>query len=146
MTPLTIENAKTLEPGEVYRVGYNCMNCGEMFFCFDRIDKCPDALADLKRIEHEYEHNPQEHHSPTMLATIRHNLNCDRLFGYWGFTMDELMDCTAAGDDHYRAYVYDGKFCSGSGAEPLWILEDGEKCEDIREDDVDYGDDEEEEW
>ena len=33
-----------------------------------------------------------------------------------------------------------------SGAEPLWILAEGETCEDIREDDVDYGDDEEDGW
>ena len=74
---------------------------------------------------------------------MRKNLACGRLFGHWGFTMDELMDCIASDDNHYRAYAFDGKYCSGSGAEPLWILDDGETCEDIRESDVDYGDDEE---
>lgn len=144
MISLTVENARELlEPGEVYRLGYNCMNCGELFFCFDRIDQCPEAIAKLERIEDEYKNNPKKHHSPGLLATMRKNLSGGRLFGYWGFTMDELMDCVASDDNHYRAYAFDGKYCSGSGAEPLWILDDGETCEDIRESDVDYGDDDE---
>ena len=100
MISLTVENARELlEAGEVYRLGYNCANCGEMFLCFDRIAQCPQSLKDLERIEDEYKNNPQEHHSPVMLAQ--------------------------------------------------WILEDGETCEDIREDDVDYNSgpfDDEDEW
>ena len=132
MKLLTVKDApKLLEPGEVYRLGYNCVNSGEMFFCFDRIDKCPHSIADFERIELEYENSPEEDYNQVNLSVIKENLTCDRLFGYWGFTMDELEDCVAAGDDHYRAYAYAGKYCSGSGAEPMWILEHGESCDDI---------------
>ena len=134
MKLLTVKDApKLLEPGEVYRLGYNCVNSGEMFFCFDRIDKCPKSLADLEYIKSESycEENPEKNHSASDLLFFEQNLACDRLFGYWGFTMEELEDCVAAGDDHYRAYAYAGKYCSGSGAEPMWILEHGESCDDI---------------
>ena len=150
MISLTVENARELlEAGEVYRLGYNCANRGEMFLCFDRIGQCPQSLEDLERIEHEYKNNPQEHHSPVMLAQFRKDLAGDKLFGFWGFTMDELTDAVGNNHNGYCAYEFDGKFCSGSGAEPLWILEDGETCEDIREDDVDYNSgpfDDEDEW
>ena len=58
--------------------------------------------------------------------------------------MQEAIDKVGHGEKPTRiAYetdssakqIYDGceqsYFCSGSGAEPLWILEDGETCEDI---------------
>tara|TARA_R100001015_G_C4553681_1_gene114985 strand:- start:48 stop:464 length:417 start_codon:yes stop_codon:yes gene_type:complete len=132
MKLLTVEDApKLLEPGEVYRLGYNHVNSGEMFFCFDRIDKCPHSIADFERIELEHENSPEEDHNQLNLSVIKQSLTCDRLFGYWGFTMEELEDCVAAGDDHYRAYAYADKYCSGSGAEPMWILEHGESCDDI---------------
>ena len=147
MISLTVENAREhLEAGEIYRLGYNCANRGEIFLCFDRIAQCPQSLEDLERIEYEYKNNPQEHHSLESLELSREHLANDKLFGFWGFTMDELMDAVGTNHNGYCAYEFDGKFCSGSGAEPLWILAEGETCEDIREDDVDYGDDEEDGW
>ena len=119
MQKLTIENAPNLlGVGETYRLGYNAANCGEVFLCFDRIEAQDDQI----------------------LGTVKH------LFGYWGFDERELLDCVANDDVHYRAYEFDNDYCSGSGAEPLWILEDGESCEDIRDDKVDYGDEEEDDW
>ena len=63
-----------------------------MFFCFDRIDKCPKSLADFERIELEYENSPEEDYNQVNLSVIKESLTCDRLFGYWGFTIEELED------------------------------------------------------
>ena len=148
MISLTVENARELlEAGEVYRLGYNCANRGEMFLCFDRIAQCPQSLENLERIEDEYRKNPNGRYSLESLELSREHLAGDKLFGFFGFTMEELLDAVGTNHHGYCAYEFDGKFCSGSGAEPLWILEDGETCEDIREDDVDYGPfDDEDEW
>ena len=97
MISLTVENARELlEAGETYRLGYNCANCGEMFLCFDRIAQCPQSLEDLERIEDEYKNNPQDHHSPVMLAQFRKDLAGDKLFGFFGFTMELSAPTTMA--------------------------------------------------
>jgi len=135
MISLTVENARELlEAGEVYRLGYNCANRGEMFLCFDRIGQCPQSLENLERIEDEYRKNPNGRYSLESLELSREHLANNKLFGFFGFTMEELLDAVGNNHNGYCAYEFDGKFCSGSGAEPLWILAEGETCEDIRED------------
>ena len=135
MISLTVENARELlEAGEVYRLGYNCANRGEMFLCFDRIAQCPQSLENLERIEDEYRKNPNGRYSLESLELSREHLANNKLFVFFGFTMEELLDAVGNNHNGYCAYEFDGKFCSGSGAEPLWILAEGETCEDIRED------------
>lgn len=46
------------------------------------------------------------------------------------FTGEILTGHTQFGEGQY-AYEFAGVYCSGSGAEQLWILESGETCEDI---------------
>ena len=72
MISLTVENARELlEAGEVYRLGYNCANRGEMFLCFDRIAQCPQSMENLKRIEDEYKNNPQEPYRSRVITKHR---------------------------------------------------------------------------
>ena len=100
MRQITSENARAiLEEGELYRVGWNCTNKGEMFFVFDSFE----------------------------ILRGREWMN-----GWQGWTAGEAVD--GVGYDRPAgplAYLFEGRFCSGSGAEPVWILEDGESCEDI---------------
>ena len=39
--------------------------------------------------------------------------------------------CDYDGEKGKIAYEFEGNFCSGSGAEPVHLLEPGESCEDI---------------
>ena len=93
MQKLTVEDAvEILESGELYRVGWNLFNQGEMFFVLRKL----------------------------------------WLFGWQGFSAQEAID--GVGYDRPQGklgYQNEGNFCSGSGAEPMWILEDGETCYDI---------------
>ena len=101
MRQITSENARAiLEEGELYRVGWNCTNKGEMFFVFDSFE----------------------------ILRGREWLN-----GWQGWTANEAVDGVGYEPPPLgRLPIYlRGRFCSGSGAEPVWILDDGESCEDI---------------
>lgn len=92
-------NAQKLEFGKTYRLGYNCMNCGEIMWKHAGWKDVPGIGGKLEK----------------------------RPLGYIG-----LQGPDSLGDELCDAiYEFQGDIVSGSGAEPLWILEDGETCKDI---------------
>ena len=107
MELLTLEKTPgLLESGEVYKMGYNHgYNCGGFFYLFDRIET----------IEEE---RPNGIHKS------------QRIFGAIFYDENEMPAHMTEFPDSY-IYECDNLFCRGSGAEPVWLLEHHESCEDI---------------
>ena len=148
MTPLTLKNAGELESGEVYRVGIHDHNFWEMFIVFERVDHYEYDLGQADLAEHLLKTGVLKEEAGKM----SHQKQIDDLRKLWVFgwrgeyfgEQIEAIDRVGFGEkptriayesDSVSKQIYDGcddsYFCSGSGAEPLWILEDGETCEDI---------------
>ena len=104
MKLLTIEEARSLlEPGEIYKFGYNHgFNCGEFFGLFDRIETIK-------------EERPSGIHKS------------QKIFGAIFYNENEIPAHMTKFPDYFL-YEFEGNFCSGSGAEPVWLLEHHESC------------------
>ena len=148
MKPLTLENAGELESGEVYRVGIHDHNFWEMFIVFERVDHYEYDLGQADLYEHLLKTGALKQ-EPDKYPLTKHIDSLRKLwvFGWRGERFGEQIEAIDRGgfgekptriayeSDSVSKQIYDGcddsYFCSGSGAEPLWILEDGETCEDI---------------
>mgnify|MGYP003131516984 CR=1 FL=1 len=147
MTPLTIENASKLDSGEIYRVGINSFNQWETFIVFDDIKQYGYDMGQASVYEHllksgELKQKPNQYPIKKHIEDLRKLW----LWGWQGSSMQEAIDKVGY-DERPRQIAYETStestwvqitkgcnedyFCSGSGAEPLWILEDGETCKDI---------------
>tara|TARA_R110000782_G_scaffold83359_1_gene163381 strand:+ start:270 stop:857 length:588 start_codon:yes stop_codon:yes gene_type:complete len=134
MQKLTVEDAvEILESGELYRVGWNLFNQGEMFFVFGGVQQSEYDLGQASVYEHLLSIGTITEGPKSSLITNQiENLRKLWLFGWQGFSAQEAID--GVGYDRPQGklgYQNEGNFCSGSGAEPMWILEDGETCYDI---------------
>jgi hypothetical protein len=145
MEPLTIENASNLDYGEIYRIGIHDHNLWERFIVFDDINQYEYDMGQADLYQHLLESGELKQ-KPNQYPISKHveSLRKLWLWGWQGSSMGEAIDKVGYGEKPTRiAYeidssskqIHDGceqsYFCSGSGAEPLWILEDGETCEDI---------------
>jgi len=134
MQILSVDNAiEILESGELYRVGWNLFNQGEMFFVFGSVLQSDYDLGQASVYEHLLSIGTIKEGPKSSLITNQiEGLRKLWLFGWQGFSAQEAID--GVGYDKPQGklgYQYEGNFCSGSGAEPMWILEDGETCYDI---------------
>ena len=147
MTPLTLKNAGELESGEVYRIGINATNVWDAFIVFERVDHYEYDLGQADLAEHwiktgviKQEPNKMSHQKQI------DNLRKLWIFAWQGGSIDKVMNKVGFGEKPVRiGYEVspqdtweqitkgcdDSYFCLGSGSEPLWLLEDGEKCQDI---------------
>ena len=147
MTPLTLKNAGELESGEVYRIGINASNVWDMFIVFERIDHYQYDLGQADLYEHLLKTGALKQ-EPDKYPLTKHIDSLRKLwiFAWQGGSIDKVMNKVGFGENPgrigYEASSQDtweqitkgcddSYFCSGSGAEPLWLLEDGEKCQDI---------------
>lgn len=147
MEPLTIENASKLDAGEIYRVGINSFNQWESFIVFDDIKQYDYDMGQASVYEHllktgELKQKPNQYPISKHVESLRKLW----LWGWQGSSMQKAIDKVGHGEKPTRIAYECGPdstliqitkgynedyFCSGSGAEPLWILEDGETCKDI---------------
>ena len=142
MTPLTLENAKTLKAGEMYRVGVHDHNLWELDFMFAYVRQSQEDFGQARVYEHLLETGALKQ-EPDQYPLTKHIENLRKLwiFGWHIKSADEFdigqWPSLIAYECHedMGTQIYEGcddsYFGSGSGAEPLWILEDGETCEDI---------------
>ena len=148
MTPLTLENAGELESGEIYQIGINATNVWDgLFIVFDRVDHYEYDLGQADLAEYWLKTGliKQEPGKMSHQKQID-NLRKLWIFGWQGGSVDLVMDKVGFDEKPGRiAYEAspqdtgeqitkgcdDSYFCIGSGAEPLWILEDGETWQDI---------------
>ena len=113
MILLTLENAKKfLEPGEVYRIGYNALNQGEFLYEHNSINNYDYSLWNQEKLDKD---------------KIKNDFV---LKGKAMFINEEWMNT-----DNLLSSTQGEPFRKWNG-EPLFILEDYEKSEDIQDIDM----------
>ncbi len=101
MKLLTRDVAMQLSPDEIIRLGYKAYNEGEFLWM----------------------------HISTQLTPESH-IQC-RLTGYFSYESQKAYEMVNWSGPQDFLYEFQGCICRGSGAEPCWILEEGETSSDI---------------
>jgi hypothetical protein len=115
MILLTLENAKKfLEPGEVYRVGYNALNQGEFLYEHKSISNYDYSLWNQEKLDKDKIKNDFVLNGKMMFIDMKQD---------WMNT-DNLLSSTQG--EPFKKW----------NGEPLFILEDYEKFEDIQDIDM----------
>ena len=116
MKILTINNVKKLlKPGETYRLAYNDFNEGEFLY----------------------------RHKKTVIGDSSVSWHKGEVLCFGDFKYDRhLEDWQDIGDKptDYLMYQCGGYLCRGSGAERVYLCEDGEDLKTLMEDDFEYFD------
>ena len=146
---LTVEMAKRLRPGSVFRIGYNCFNRGQFLYEHHsviykgiypiysengdnqvKIEAGGGKFYDTLQLGNLIGFNDFEVRLLGKICPLDDNLDLNKPFkrNFSGY-------CTHLYECETRLENPDGSFqnaiCRGSGAEACWLLDDGDTLDDL---------------
>ena len=115
MQLLTIENAaKILEPGEIYRIGYDALNKGEFLYDHESVENFDYSKYNTER-----------------LLKLNPDMDLKKHFTLIG----KMLFISSKGEEWIptknKLYNVDEGYFTKWNGEPLWILDDYETVEEI---------------